>query len=213
MLLDHTEVVAMLSSSTQHKLEYSQSSSPIRSFNMNEAEKFIVSSPYIDHLLNLATVDEPYKELAILLQDLQPNEGYLDLPYDQAFNWSTILSKLSPNFPAQQFYIVVFRSHLAASAINSELLTELYTQDKISHMEATESGGLLKYWYGVPAPDRRNLATCVWINRSWALKASRLPHHVKAMKIVWRGVYESWTVEKYTLNVGGDKKWMIEKIQ
>jgi hypothetical protein len=68
----------------------------------------------------------------------------------------------------------------------------------------------LKYWFGVPAPDRRNLATCVWTNNDWALKASALPQHVKARNIVWRGVYESWAVEKYKLRVGGGNKWAIE---
>jgi hypothetical protein len=197
----------------QEEYECSTSCPPITSFSMCKANHFIVSSPYPDHLLELATLDEPSKELAIVLQELTPNEGYLDLPYDQAFNWSTILPKLSPNFPATEFYIVAFQSHLALSSVNSGIVDELHAQDKLSHFEASESGGLLKYWFGVPASDRRNLATCVWTNRDWALKASTLPQHVKARGIVWRGVYESWAVEKYTLSVGGGNKWAIDKFQ
>jgi len=173
----------------------------------------MVSSPYPDHLLDLSTLDEPSQEMATLLQELHANKGYLDLPYEQAFNWSTILSKLSPNFPAAEYYIVVFRSCLALSSVNSELFVELHAHDKLSHLEANESGGLLKYWFGVPAADRRNLATCVWANRDWALKASRLPQHTKAMEIIWRGVYESWDVERYKLNVGGGKQWTISEFQ
>jgi hypothetical protein len=32
--------------------------------------------------------------------------------------------------------------------------------DYESHREACESGGLLKYWFGGPSEERRNLATC-----------------------------------------------------
>jgi hypothetical protein len=179
------------------------------SFGTHGGNKLIISSPYPDHLLNCEFMDAPSKELAILLQNLQPN----DLPYDEAFNWAVILSKLSPDLPATEFYIVAFRSCLALSSVNSELLAELYIQDKLSHFEASESGGLLKYWFGVPTFDRRNLATCVWINRDYALKASGLPQHTRAKQIVQRGVYESWIVEKYKLTIGGGEKWKIEKLQ
>ena len=182
------------------------------SLGIQDGNKLIISSPYSDHLLNAEFMDAPSKELAILLQDLQPNDAYLDLPYDQAFNWAVILSKLSPDFPATEFYIVAFRSCLALSSVNSEILAELHIHDKLAHFEASESGGLLKYWFGVPDFDRRNLATCVWINRDYASKASGLPQHTRAKHIVWRGVYESWTVETYKLKVGGAEKWKIEKL-
>ena len=183
------------------------------SLDIHDGNKLILSSPYLNHLLNSEFMDAPSKELAILLQDLQPNDTYLDLPYDQAFNWAVLLSKLSPDFPATEFYIVAFCSCLALSSVNSEILAELHFLDKLSHFEASESGGLLKYWFGVPGVDRRNLATCVWTNRDYALKASGLPQHTMAKHIVWRGVYESWTVEQYKLNVGGAEKWKIEKLK
>ncbi|CAF4317622.1 unnamed protein product, partial [Adineta steineri] len=59
-----------------------------------EEDQSINSSPYPDHPLNLAALDKSSQEVAILLQELQPNEGYLDLPYAEAFNWSTIFSKI-----------------------------------------------------------------------------------------------------------------------
>jgi hypothetical protein len=213
MFLDPIQSIKMVSLLTEEESECLLSSPAITPVSVNDATNFIVSSPYPDHLLDLTTIDEPSKGLAILLQELQPNEGYLDLPYDHAFNWSIVLSKLSPNFPATEFYIVVFRSRIAGSAVSPELLFELYTQDEKAHREANESGGLLKYWFGIPDFDGRNLATCVWTNMDWAMKASKLPEHVKGRALVWRGVYEHWLVQQYTLSVGGGKKWMIEKFQ
>ncbi|CAF4057451.1 unnamed protein product [Adineta steineri] len=174
-----------------------------------EEDQSINSSPYPDHPLNLATLDKSSQEVAILLQELQPNEGYLDLPYTEAFNWSTIFSKIPHNFPATEFYIVAFRSRLALSSVNSEIFSELHAHDEQAHCEANESGGLLKYWFDVAAPDRRNLATCVWVNRDWSLKASRLPQHNRAMELIQRGVYEDWDLDRYRLNVGGGKQWSI----
>jgi hypothetical protein len=201
----------MVSPSTNEEFQCSLSSPSITPFSIGEPDDFIISSPYPGHLLDLSLLDESSKELAIVLQELQENEGYLDLPYDHAFNWSTILPKLSPNFPVTEFYIVAFRSCLANSTVNSELIVDLYTHDEKAHREANESGGLLKYWYGIPDSNGRNLATCIWINMDWAIKASVLPEHVKGRAIVWRGVYEYWIVERYKLKVGGGNKWEIEK--
>jgi len=51
---------------------------------------------------------------------------------------------------------VVFRSQVLASTDP----THLAVLDERSHAEAMNSGGLLKYWFGIPDGGHRNLATC-----------------------------------------------------
>lgn len=189
------------------------SSSPIRPYSTYETDKLIASSPYSDHLLDLTTLDTASKDLAILLQELKTNEGHLDKPLCEAFNWSTLFSKISPNFPAKEFYIVAFRSRLAPLSVHSELIVKLHAHDKASHFEANKSGGLLKYWFSDPDYSGRNLSACIWTDRASALKASTLPQHAKAIEIVRSGVYEVWILERYKLNVESGKKWTIEKMQ
>ena len=189
------------------------SNSPIISCSTYETGKFIASSSYLDHLLDLTTLDAASKELALLLQELKPNEGHLDKPFCEAFNWSTTFSKISHNFSSKEFYIVAFRSHLARLPIHSELIVKLHAQDKACHFEANESGGLLKYWFSDPDSNGRNLSACVWTDPDSALKASKLPQHGKAIEIIRSGVYEAWTVERYKLNVECGGKWTIETMQ
>jgi hypothetical protein len=52
--------------------------------------------------------------------------------------------------------VVIFRSK-RKEVVDKYLLHVL---DQQSHIEATASGGLLKYWFGDPNPERRNVATC-----------------------------------------------------
>ena len=59
-------------------------------------------------------------------------------------------------WPHQSFYIVVFRSRIPPTTSRLQL-GEL---DERAHAEAMQSGGLLKYWFGVPDGEGRNLATC-----------------------------------------------------
>jgi hypothetical protein len=91
------------------------------------------------------------------------DEHYRESSYEEALNWLEVKVKLQAlakdagiKWKAQKFYVVEFRSTLKES-IDIPLL---YTLDKQSHQEAAESGGLLKYWYGTPDSQRRNLATC-----------------------------------------------------
>ena len=148
-----------------------------------------------------------------MLQQLKTDEGHLDKPFSEAFNWSTTFSKMSPNFSAKEFHIVAFRSRLAPLSVNSELIVKLYAQDKASHFEANESGGLLKYWFSDPDSSGRNLSVCIWTDHDSALKASKLLQHAQAIEIVRSGVYEVWIVERYKLNVESGEKWTIEKMQ
>ena len=127
---------------------------------------FLISSPYNEkhHLLDLAKLDLPNRLFAKALSVLRPiRPDYATAAYVESLNWPKVLSKLRElcaatgyEWTAHSFYVVIFRSKLKP-VIDSTLLYEL---DFHSHDEATESGGLLKYWFGTPNEERRNLATC-----------------------------------------------------
>lgn len=129
-------------------------------------DQYLEVSFYLEreHQLNLETVDTPNRLLALALTQLKPlDEKYATTPYDSVFNWAEVMDRLRELavkekflWRKQEFYVVEFRSKLK-SDIDRPLLFKL---DKESHREATQSGGLLKYWYGSPDFDRRNLATC-----------------------------------------------------
>jgi len=127
---------------------------------------WLVVSPYLEreHQLDLRTVDVPYRLLALALTKLEKaTDDYAIAKYEDAFKWSDIIDYLKDlageenyKWKRQLFYVVEFRSKLK-NGIDNDLLFKL---DKKSHEEATAAGGLLKYWYGEPDSDRRNLATC-----------------------------------------------------
>lgn len=131
-----------------------------------EDARWFVVSPYLEqeHLLDLQSVDTPNRLLALALTVLAPaTKEYATTAYQDAINWGDVMSRLKSlareqgyTWTRQEFYVVDFRSKLMED-IDSELLFRL---DKFSHVEATQSGGLLKYWYGTPDANRRNLATC-----------------------------------------------------
>lgn len=126
----------------------------------------LVVSPYTSesHTLDLNTLETPQQLMAkalTLMASLRPD--YALAPYSEAFNWSTVINALDVlvkeqkfTWTSQEFYIIVFRSQLAPTA-DYLLLGEM---DERSHVEATKSGGLLKYWFGEPDADGHNLATC-----------------------------------------------------
>ena len=127
---------------------------------------FLISSPYNEehHLLDLTTLGLPNRLFAKALSVLRPiRPDYATAAYVESLNWPTVLSKLRElctaadyEWTAHSFYVVIFRSKLKPVIDN----TMLYELDLLSHGEATESGGLLKYWFGTPNEERRNLATC-----------------------------------------------------
>lgn len=129
-------------------------------------QQLLVVSPYtaLPQLLDLDSVSPQCQLLAKALTVLKPvRRDYATAPYVQAFNWSDVFKLLQrmarqedQRWSKQSFYIVVFRSRLKAGVDRSELAA----LDKLAHEEASLSGGLLKYWYGVPDADDRNLATC-----------------------------------------------------
>jgi len=127
-----------------------------------------ISSPYLEpsHLLDLATLDIQSSLLARALIALEPvTPLYATTTYSEALNWPTIFAHLEDlcsaqnyTWTAQSFYVVEFRSKLRVLTPEDRAL--LFDLDKYSHAEANISGGLLKYWYGSPDTERRNLATC-----------------------------------------------------
>jgi len=130
---------------------------------------YLISSPYLDpdHLLKISTLDTQSSLLARALTTLATATPlYATAPYHSSLNWPTVFSRLRDlslaakhNWTAQIFYVVEFRSKLKEQ-IDRPLLFDL---DKYSHAEANISGGLLKYWYGSPDSQRRNLATCEFV--------------------------------------------------
>ena len=137
--------------------------------NCEKSSDFLGVSPYPEqeHQLDLRTVDTPNRLLALALTQLEPaTSEYATVRYEDALDWTALFSYLKAlvakegyNWQRQDFYVVEFRSKLKLN-IDVDLL---FTLDKESHVEATASGGLLKYWYGVPNSERRNLATCKYI--------------------------------------------------
>ncbi|KIX01338.1 uncharacterized protein Z518_09063 [Rhinocladiella mackenziei CBS 650.93] len=160
---------------------------PQISIEDNEASsRWLTVSPYLDsnHLLDLQSVDTPNRLLALTAIQLEAaTNAYATVRYEDAFDWKGFMANLKAlaasegyTWTRQEFYVVEFRSKLKQN-IDVDLLFKL---DKESHIEATKSGGLLKYWYGVPDADRRNLATCLWRNKEDAVKGSRGPWHRQA---------------------------------
>jgi hypothetical protein len=124
------------------------------------------ASPYAgpEHLLHLDNLETQDRLMALALSCLSPaRPDYAIADYQQAFDWAQVIALLATlaeelriTWKKQSFYVVEFRSKLKENIDNDRL----YLLDKQSHMEATTSGGLLKYWYGSPDSERYNLATC-----------------------------------------------------
>ena len=125
-----------------------------------------MASPYTesDHLLDLDTLDIQDRLFAIALSSLSvATDEYATVRYEDVFDFTSLMAKLKQladqeaiRWRSQDFYVVEFRSQLEPE-YDRERLSYL---DKESHREAVASGGLLKYWFGVPDAERRNLATC-----------------------------------------------------
>ena len=142
------------------------STSPSPKAEIEHDDDLLVVSPYTsrEHLLDLRSLRKNEQLIAKAFTVLQPvDEKYATASYTTAFNWPTVIDTLRSLAQAakyqwsdQHLYIVVFRSQLPPTT-DRQALGEM---DRISHAEATKSGGLLKYWFGTPDADGRNLATC-----------------------------------------------------
>ncbi|KAK5189572.1 hypothetical protein LTR92_010474 [Exophiala xenobiotica] len=182
-------------------------------------------SPYPEpeHLLDLQSLGTPCRLLALALTTLAPaTTDYALTKYQDAIDWRSVMSRLRSlaqrdgyTWTRQEFYVVDFRSKLMRD-IDVDLLFKL---DKLSHVEATQSGGLLKYWYGVPDGDRRNLATCeyctstrnlpsviidsrqgVWRSKQDAINGGTGPWHRQARAIITT-MYEEIDVRGVRLTI------------
>ena len=149
-------------SQQQHKQPAEPGSS-----SLEQPTNLLVVSPYTSsaHLLDLTGLSKPNQLLAKALTVLRPvREDYATVPYIHAFNWIGVVQTLRELVKCQinyhwqdaMFFIVVFRSRRPPTT-DALRLGHL---DQLSHAEAMKSGGLLKYWFGTPDQEGRNLATC-----------------------------------------------------
>ncbi|KAK8116679.1 uncharacterized protein PG998_004960 [Apiospora kogelbergensis] len=165
---------------------------------------FLVTSPYTEreHCLDLRSVDTENALLAralVHMKSLRPD--YATAPYTETFNWSEVMGELAGllretghKWKETSFYIVAFRSQIPPSTVYAEL-GEL---DKAAHAEAVASGGFLKYWFGTPDRDGRNLATCVWRSLHDARAGGVGPAHRKAAGSA-RHLYTDWKIDRHRL--------------
>lgn len=118
----------------------------------NGAEsRYLVVSPYTEkgHLLDLETLDKENQILAIALSRLKNvREDYATGPYLEIFNWTEVIETLRTlvresgySWKETSFYIVAFRSQIPPTTVYADL----GVLDKAAHVEATASGGFLKF--------------------------------------------------------------------
>jgi hypothetical protein len=189
------------------------------------------SSPYAgpEHLLDLDNLETQNRLMALALTCFSPaRPDYAITNYQQAFDWdqviallTTLAEELRITWKKQSFYVVEFRSKLKENIDHDRL----YLLDKQSHMEATASGGLLKYWYGSPDYERYNLATCkdfpghqlflhspvtgLWRSKEDAVNGGRGPWHKQARDVIPQ-MYEMIQVKGLSLSIDdGIKSWDI----
>lgn len=160
-------------------------------------------------------LDHQNQLLAIALVHLtSATSSYATTTYSVALNWPTVFSELKQlslqynhNWTEAEFYVVEFRSKLKPR-IDNELLFKL---DKESHREATASGGLLKYWFGEPDNERRNLATCLWRSKADAVAGGKGPWHKRARDVTSK-MYESIEVRGLRLTIEDEvDSWRFER--
>ncbi|KAG9244921.1 hypothetical protein BJ878DRAFT_420344 [Calycina marina] len=176
----------------------------------------LVSSPYTEepHLLDLRTLDIPNQLLAKALTGLKClRPDYATAPYIETLNWSEVVEAVRGLAEAEafswneevSFFIVVFRSQIPPTTIYANL----GVLDKAAHAEANQSGGFLKYWFGSPDVDGRNLATCVWRSTHDARIGTVGPAHKIAAGAA-RNHYTEWKIERLRLSIKNDaREWSI----
>ncbi|KAK5988956.1 UPF0643 protein PB2B2.08 [Cladobotryum mycophilum] len=172
--------------------------------NSWDEERFIVQSPYSEkeHLLDLETLDHETAILSKALRSLTAvRDDYATALYTESFNWTEVLDQVKrlsqesgKTFKEKSYYIVAFRSQIKPSTDYGHL----GDLDKAAHAEAIASGGFLRYWFGEPDPELRNLATCLWRSREDALAGGRGPAHRKAA-MATREMYAFWKIDQHRL--------------
>ncbi|KAK7420111.1 hypothetical protein QQX98_002974 [Neonectria punicea] len=178
-------------------------------------ERYLMQSPYAEqaHLLDLETLNHENVLLARGLTRLQVlREDYATAPYVESFNWPEVISEVKrlakesdKGFKETSFYIVAFRSQIKTSTEYADL----GRLDQAAHAEAVASGGFLKYWFGEPDSDLRNLATCIWRTREDAKNGGKGPAHREAAGAT-RAMYAFWKIDQHRLVIRDDaESWEI----
>ncbi|KAI5867342.1 hypothetical protein GGS23DRAFT_172085 [Durotheca rogersii] len=181
----------------------------------HDENHFLVVSPYgeREHLLDLRSLDAENALLARALAGmtcLRPD--YATAPYIDIFNWQEIIEELARlaqqhghQWKETSFFVVAFRSQIPPTTVYEDL----GVLDKAAHAEATASGGFLKYWFGSPDKDGRNLATCLWKSQEHAIKGGVGPAHRKAAGAA-RSLYSHWKIDRHRLIIRDDvRSWDI----
>ncbi|CAK7274900.1 hypothetical protein SEPCBS57363_006401 [Sporothrix epigloea] len=180
--------------------------------------RYIVSSPYPDHLLDLETLEPQTQQLARALAVFdKTRDDYATAPYIESFNFAAVVdelrrlrsetksNRLAQPWERRDYFVVAFRSQIPPTTDYGDLSS----LDKAAHREATDSGGLLRYWFHVPDADGRNLATCLWRTPEDAHKAGHGAQHRKASSSV-RSLYREWRIERYRLVIEDDiRSWEV----
>ncbi|KAI1738824.1 hypothetical protein F4680DRAFT_160257 [Xylaria scruposa] len=182
---------------------------------LDEAEDLLVISPYTerDHLLDLKSLDMENAILAqalVQLKCLRPD--YATAPYVDSFNWTEVMEQVKRlaqqkehRWKGSSFFVVAFRSQIPPTTVYEDL----GILDKAAHAEATASGGFLKYWFGSPDKDGKNLATCVWRSQEDARKGGIGPAHRRAAAAA-RDLYSHWKIDRHRLIIRDEvESWEI----
>ena len=128
-----------------------------------------------------------------------------EVDYKNAFNWDRVLTELGRlareakySWPqSRQYHVIAYYSQLEPGmATSNESRFQLGSLDEAAFREALEIGGLMKYWFGEPDGQHRNLATCehearlilirlltpagIWRSREEANAVRDKQHHAKA---------------------------------
>ncbi|KAI0541287.1 hypothetical protein GGR58DRAFT_498360 [Xylaria digitata] len=181
----------------------------------DETKDLLVISPYTEreHLLDLKSLDMENAILAQALSHLKClRPDYATAPYIDIFNWGEIIEQVKRlaqqeehSWKGRSFFVVAFRSQIPPTTVYEDL----GTLDKAAHAEATSSGGLLKYWFGSPDKDGKNLATCVWRSQEDARKGGIGPAHRRAATAA-RDLYSHWKIDRHRLIIRDNvESWEI----
>ncbi|RYP72998.1 hypothetical protein DL771_003866 [Monosporascus sp. 5C6A] len=181
----------------------------------NGKSRFLVASPYTEqeHLLDLDSLDAENVLLAEALALMKNVRlDYATASYIESFNWDEIMEELARlalqrvhRWRETSFFIVAFRSKIPPTTAYEDL----GVLDKAAHAEATASGGFLKYWFGSPDNEGRNLATCVWRSLKDAKAGNVGPAHRRAAGAT-REMYTHWKIDRYRLTIRDElRSWEL----
>ena len=135
-----------------------------------------ISEGYIDstrHFINLnalSVFDQLFTTALGHMKQIRSDYAvYNNVNYKDAFNWAEVLTALRELAKerryvlaeTRKYHIIAYYSQLESTTGDSEESKALLCSlDKAAFEEALELGGLLKYWFGKPDGQLRNLATC-----------------------------------------------------